>query len=92
MKKIQWTKPAISMFSDAQIENFLKSVNIIDDYFMLYKTCTTGLSRRYVLENAETMMEPSDYKVFFHMAMEHLEVLYNSCIPKDLRKDEGFTY
>jgi hypothetical protein len=86
------TKKELNRISDKEIEQFLISCFVIDDYMSLYKTCYSETTRRMVLHNAKRAMSREDYDLFLSMCLSHIESLLAKLPKPDNRQDENFTY
>jgi hypothetical protein len=78
--------------TDEQIDQLMTNVSIIDDYLLLFKSCTKVISRDYVMQNAQRVLDKDDYILFLKMCYDHLNNIYGPKPEKKVIPDEPFTY
>lgn len=92
MKKNEIPKPPLQILTDDEFFKLIKSVSMVDDYLMLFKSCSTNISRNYVILNAESQLEFDEYTMFLKLCIDHIFILVDKTLNLDKRKDENFIY
>jgi hypothetical protein len=82
----------MNILTNEQIDQLMTNASIIDDYLLLFKSCTTVISRDYVMQNARRELDNEDYIIFLKFCYDHLNDVHGPKPEKKVIPDEPFTY